>query len=163
MFKNHHFQKDPPANWRPLHYTEYLAELLDTGRLTFERPLDLRLTYHDPCYRGRRNGVYDAPRRILQAIPGVELVEMAESRDEALCCGGGGGRMWQETAADQRFGNVRVRQARATAADVLATSCPHCVACLEDAAKTSDGAPLGVLDVAEIVASALGAGPAPRR
>lgn len=156
MFKSCHFAGQRPDGWRPLHYTEYLVELIAAGRLSFERPLDLRVTYHDPCYLGRRHGLYEAPREILNAIPGIELVEMEETRAEALCCGGGGGRMWQETPAGQRFSDLRIGQARATGAEVLATTCPHCIACLEDSAKLGGGAPLRVADVSELVASALG-------
>ncbi|MBI4504916.1 MAG: 4Fe-4S dicluster domain-containing protein [Chloroflexi bacterium] len=156
MFRNRYFLDGHPGGWRPLHYSEYLAELIAAGRLTFEQPLAMRVTYHDPCYLGRRNGLYEAPREVLRAIPGLELVEMEESRAEALCCGGGGGRMWQETAAGQRFADLRVAQARATGAEVLVTTCPHCIACLEDSAKLGGGAPLRVVDVAEVVAAALG-------
>ncbi|MBI3978350.1 MAG: (Fe-S)-binding protein [Chloroflexi bacterium] len=155
MFKNHHFVGQKPAGWRPLHVGEYLAELIAAGRLRFEQPLNLRVTYHDPCYLSRHNSVCEAPREILRALPGVELVEMEESRADTLCCGGGGGRMWQETVAGQRFSDIRIAQARATGAEVLATSCPHCIACLEDSAKLAE-APLRVVDVAELVASALG-------
>ncbi len=156
MFRNKHFAGGPPAGWRPLHYSEYLAELIDAGRLRFDRPMPLRVTYHDPCYLGRRNGLYEAPRRVLQAIPGVELIEMEENRAEALCCGGGGGRMWQETAAGERFADLRIAQARATGAEVVATTCPHCVTCLEDSASANGAAPLRVADVSELAAASLG-------
>ncbi|TAK21194.1 MAG: (Fe-S)-binding protein [Chloroflexota bacterium] len=156
MFKHRYFQDEANDRWRPLHYTEYLAELIAEGRLRFVRTVETRVTYHDPCYLGRRNGIYDAPRQILAAIPGVEIVEMAESRADALCCGGGGGRMWQETPAGERFGDLRIEQARTVGADTLATACPHCVACLEDAAKIGDRPGLRVVDIAELVAEALG-------
>jgi Fe-S oxidoreductase len=89
----------------------------------------------------------------------VELAEMADNRELALCCGGGGGRMWQETPAGERFADLRVGQARATGAAVVATACPACIACLEDSLKTADGPPLRVLDVAEIAAAAIGDAP----
>lgn len=159
MFRNHY--PELAAVYRPLHYTQYLAELIESGRLTFAGSPPLRITFHDPCVLGRGNDEYEAPRRVLAAIPGVELVEMAASRDDALCCGGGGGRMWQETPVEERFGQVRVRQAGETGAGVLATACPYCISCLEDALKV-DAGPLNagepamrVLDVAEIAALAL--------
>ncbi|HEU5315752.1 MAG TPA: (Fe-S)-binding protein [Chloroflexota bacterium] len=155
--------------FRPLHYTQYLAELIDSGRLTFPTPLPMRVTFHDPCVLGRGNGEYEAPRRVLAAIPGVDLVEMTENREGALCCGGGGGRMWLETPIEDRFGQVRVRQADQTGAAVLATACPYCISCLEDAIKieaSKDGTPpdpdgMKVLDIAEVAWLALFADQAP--
>lgn len=142
--------------WRPVHYTEYLAGLVDAGRLEFPRSVDLRVTYHDPCYLGRKHGVYDEPRRLLAAIRGVELVEMERTREDALCCGGGGGRMWLETQAGERFSDLRVREAAATGAQVLATACPHCITCLEDSIKVAGLKGIQVLDVAELALLALG-------
>ncbi|MBI3969928.1 MAG: (Fe-S)-binding protein [Chloroflexi bacterium] len=161
--------------FRPVHYTQYLAELVEAGRLSFSARLPLQVTFHDPCVLGRGNGEFEAPRRLLQAIPGVELVEMAANRAEALCCGGGGGRMWLETPANERFGQLRLAQAQVTGASVLATACPYCVACLDDAVKVDAGnrpasaagedrgqgrASMRVLDVAEIAWMAL-SGPLP--
>lgn len=142
---------------RPLHYTQYLAQLIGEGRLQFTKPYEARVTFHDPCYLGRRNDVYDPPREVLAAIPGIEIVEMPRSREAALCCGGGGGRMWMETKADERFGSLRVEEAAGTGADILATACPHCIACLEDSLRLS-GSAMRVMDIAEIAASALAPG-----
>ena len=157
MFLNHYPSQE---GFRPLHYTQYLAELVEAGRLRFKAPYPLRATFHDPCYLGRRNDVYDAPRRVLAAIPGVEMVEMPRSRADALCCGGGGGRMWMETKAGERFADLRVREAADTGADVLVTACPHCITCLEDSLKQS-GSSMRVMDVAEVVGAALAAGGGP--
>ncbi|MBI2460591.1 MAG: (Fe-S)-binding protein [Candidatus Rokubacteria bacterium] len=140
-----------------LHSTELLARLVDEGRLGFAKNVAATVTYHDPCYLGRRHGLYDPPRRLLAAIPGVTVVEMSSSREDALCCGGGGGRMWLETEAGERFGDLRVRQAEEAGAEVLATSCPFCVLCLEDSAKGLDGR-LRVLDLSELACQALGEG-----
>lgn len=153
MFRR--FYPDLRGDFRPLHYTQYLAGLLEDGRLRLTRQLRLRVTYHDPCYLGRRHGIYEEPRRLLQAIPGVELVEMRDSREQALCCGGGGGRMWMETPTEERFGNLRVQQAADTGAEVLATACPHCLVCLEDSVKVLGVKGLRVMDVAELLAQAL--------
>lgn len=141
--------------FQPLHYTQYLAELIDQGRLTFNHPLETRLTFQDPCYLGRQNGEYEAPRHVLSAIPGIELVEMPNTRANGLCCGGGGGRMWLETAPGERFSDLRVQEAAQTGAQTLATACPFCVVCLEDSVKTMQGKHLRTLDVAEIAAMAL--------
>lgn len=152
MFSRHY--PDLNGRFRPLHYTEYLQGLLAEGRLRFGAPLPMRVTYHDPCYLGRRHGVYEAPRQILEAIPGLELLEMAENREQALCCGGGGGRMWMETEAGQRFSDIRARQVAETGATHVVTACPFCISCLEDSlGSLSPG--VKVLDVAEVAWQAL--------
>jgi Fe-S oxidoreductase len=158
-FKNHY--PDLAPTFRPVHYTQFLADLIGAGRLSFEREVVQRVTFHDPCVLGRGNDEYEAPRLILQAIPGVQLVEMEANRKDAICCGGGGGRMWLETPAEERIGNLRIEQAHATDAAVLATACPYCISCLEDALKVEAGAQgksapdMRVLDVAEIAWRAL--------
>jgi len=154
MFLN---QYPPIEGFQPLHYTQYLAQLIQEGRLGFEAEFKVKATFHDPCYLGRRNGIYDPPRDVLAAIPGLELVEMPQSRADALCCGGGGGRMWIETKVGERFSDLRVREALDTGAEVLVTACPHCIACLEDSLKQTDS-PMRVMDVAEVVVGALSAG-----
>jgi Fe-S oxidoreductase len=152
MFANHYPEN---AQLQPMHYTQYFANLIEEGRLSFEKPLEAELTFHDPCYLGRANDVYDEPRKVLSAIPGVALVEMERSRENALCCGGGGGRMWVETKAGERFGDLRVADAAGTGANTLVTACPHCIACLEDGLKVA-GSSMRVMDVAEVVAASLG-------
>jgi Fe-S oxidoreductase len=154
MFLNHYPES---AGLRPLHYAQYLAELVEAGRLSFPGSHPVKASFHDPCYLGRRNGIYDPPRRVLSAIPNLELVEMPRSREEALCCGGGGGRMWMETKAGERFSDVRVQEAVETGADVLVTACPHCITCLEDSLKQS-GSAMRVMDLAELAAAALTGG-----
>ena len=134
------------------HYTQFLAELVDTGKLAFSNHFEKVVTYHDPCYLGRHNGVYDEPRRILKRIPGLKLVEMLDYRENSLCCGGGGGRMWVETAKEERFSDLRVNQAVEVGAKVLVTSCPFCMLNLEDSLLTMDkGDELEIKDISEIV------------
>lgn len=134
------------------HYTQFLAELVDTGKLVFSNNFEKVVTYHDPCYLGRHNGVYDEPRRILKRIPGLELVEMLDYRENSLCCGGGGGRMWVETEKEERFSDLRVNQAVEVGAKVLVTSCPFCMLNLEDSLLTMDkGDDLEIKDISEIV------------
>jgi Fe-S oxidoreductase len=153
VFHNHY----PPFSngFQPLHYTQYLVNLITEGRLQFMKPLDLQVTFQDPCYLGRINETYQAPREILKSIPGVELVEMEDSAEEALCCGGGGGRMWLETPLGERFSDLRVEHAVQTGADILATACPFCVACLEDSLKVRKTESFEVRDIAEIAVRAL--------
>ena len=153
VFKNH-YPLDG-EDLEPIHYTQYLADLIEQGRLTFPRTFETRITFQDPCYLGRHNGEYEAPRSVLSNIPGVELVEMPNTRTEGLCCGGGGGRMWLETEAGERFSDLRVQQAAETGAQTLATACPFCVVCLEDSTKSMHLEHIRTLDVAEIAAMAL--------
>jgi Fe-S oxidoreductase len=142
-----------------LHYTQLLAPLLD--RLQFKRELNVRVTFHDPCYLGRHNGEYDAPRRILEAIPGLELVEMMRCRENGYCCGGGGGGMWldghTQNHTSERLSERRVREAAETGADVLAVCCPYEVSRFEDGAKSVGvDQRLKVRDIAELLDEALG-------
>ncbi|MCJ7622446.1 MAG: (Fe-S)-binding protein [Anaerolineaceae bacterium] len=158
VFRNHYpMLKD---RVEPLHYTQYLARLLEEGRLKFEHPVDVRVTFQDPCYLGRHNQEYDAPRKILESIPGVELVEMANSKQNGLCCGGGGGRMWLETPVGERFSDLRVQEVVRTEVDTLCTACPFCIVCLEDSVKVLKVNNLDVLDIAEIAALSLASGQA---
>ncbi|HYM40275.1 MAG TPA: heterodisulfide reductase-related iron-sulfur binding cluster [Thermoplasmata archaeon] len=149
----------PRANGgRVLHYTELLDELIGSGRLRFSKRLPYRVTYHDPCYLGRYNGVYDAPRRILQAV-GVELVEMPRNRWKSFCCGAGGGRIWMEEIAGekQRPADMRVREAASLeGVTVLAVACPKDYVMFTDAVKAAGlEASLQVRDIIELVEEAL--------
>lgn len=153
VFRNHY--PDIGREFEPLHYTQYLALLVEEGRLVFEKPLDLKLTFQDPCYLGRLNAEYEAPRRVLAAIPGVEIIEMYDSHQDGLCCGGGGGRMWLETSAGERFSDLRARQAGQTGASHLLTACPFCLSCLEDSAASLGEVNLTVMDIAELAATAI--------
>lgn len=147
------------GEYEVLHYTTFLAPLLD--RLTFKKSLDVTVTFHDPCYLGRHNGEYEAPRRLLQAIPGVRLVEMAHSFSNSFCCGGGGGGMWMDgyvkEHTSERLSEKRVREAVEAGADVLAVACPYEVSRFEDAVKsTGNDQRLVVRDIAELLDEALG-------
>jgi Fe-S oxidoreductase len=143
------------------HYTQFLAERLDQLKPLLTREVKATATYHDPCYLGRANGVYDEPRALLHAIPGLELVEMSHSRSASLCCGGGGGGMWMDgfhwELAQVRLSEWRVREAVATGAGLLAVACPYEPPRFEDAAKTVPQAgSLVVRDIAEILSEAMG-------
>ena len=139
-----------------VHYTQLLAKLVADGALEPKRPVPRKVTYHDPCYLGRHNDIYDEPRAVLGAIPGLELVEMPRNRQDALCCGGGGGGLWSEVPIAERFAVLRVEEARATGAEVLAVACPYCIAMFEDAVKVLGlEDELLVLDVAELLAESV--------
>ena len=110
------------------------------------------MTYHDPCYLGRHNGIYDEPRELLRRIPGLELTEMAESQEDSLCCGGGGGRIWMETPKGERFSDLRLEQALEVGAEVLVTSCPYCITNFEDSRLSTEGAEgIEIKDITELL------------
>ncbi|HIC91635.1 MAG TPA: (Fe-S)-binding protein [Syntrophaceae bacterium] len=138
------------------HHTEIIANLIQEGKITLSKEIDKKITYHDPCYLGRHNDIYDAPRQILGALPGVEFVELERSRQFSLCCGGGGGRIWAETKPEQAFAYVRVKEVADTGAEVLATACPYCIVMLEDACKgLGKEETLKVMDISELVNASL--------
>jgi len=124
------------GNFEVIHYTQLLENLIRDKKLNFTRNLTKTVTFHDPCFLGRYNSVYDSPRNVLQAIPGIKLVEMPSNRDQAECCGGGGGGNWLDIPAGERLADRRVRQAVQTGSDILVVACPFCLAMFEDAVKT---------------------------
>ncbi len=139
-----------------IHHTELLAELLQAGRLKPTKAVDKRVTYHDPCYLGRYNGVYDAPRYILGQIPGVHLVEMERSRNKSMCCGAGGGSMFKEETGEQRINVLRTEQALATGARAIVTACPYCMTMMTDGTKAKGVEDdVETLDVVELLALAI--------
>jgi Fe-S oxidoreductase len=155
----HTFKNEYPefrVNFEVVHISQYLAELIRAGRLEIAKEFKKRVTYHDPCYMGRHNGIYAEPRAVLKKVPGLELLEMAESRVDSLCCGGGGGRIWMETPRGERFSDLRLEQATEAGAEVLATSCPYCIANFEDSRLTTGLADkIEIKDIAEILREAV--------
>ena len=114
------------------------------------------MTYHDPCYLGRHNAVYDEPREALKKIPGLQLNEMPKSRKNSFCCGGGGGRIWMETPKGERFSDLRLDQAVGVGAQVLATSCPYCITNFEDSRiNRQDGDVIEIREITEIIREAI--------
>jgi Fe-S oxidoreductase len=142
------------GNYEVIHHSELLADLVRTGRITPSEPVDALATYHDPCYLGRHNQVYDAPREVLDAIPGMTTVEMPRCNKNGFCCGAGGSRMWMEEKIGKRINVERMDEAASTGADTVAVACPYCVIMLDDGAKArGDGT--NVLDIAQIVRASL--------
>jgi Fe-S oxidoreductase len=139
------------------HYTQFLTELLEGGKLTFQKEVRKRVTYHDPCFLGKHNNIYDEPRHILRSIPGVEFEDLDRSRERSVCCEGGGGRMWAEgTNIEERLAHQRVRDAVDLGAEVLAVACPFCLLTLEDAVKILGlDDKIQVMDIMELVAQAM--------
>lgn len=151
----HTFKNEYPefmANFEVVHITQYLSELINTGRLKITGEYAKRVTYHDPCYLGRHNGIFDEPREVLKKIPGLELVEMPDTGKDSLCCGGGGGRIWMETPKGERFADLRIEQAVGVGAEVLATSCPYCITNFEDSRLSlEDSEVIEIKDITEII------------
>ena len=134
------------------HYTELLNRLVTAGRLKPILEVAATVTYHDPCYLGRHHGIYEAPRRVLQSIPGLTLIEMASNRESSLCCGGGGGGAWQDLPLSERLGVLRIQEALSTGAEIIATACPFCIRMLNDAVRVLGVEDrIAVRDIAELL------------
>jgi Fe-S oxidoreductase len=145
------------GEWQVVHHSQFIQALIATGKLRLTGRWDGGpVTFHDSCYLGRYNGVYDAPRQVLAALPGLRLAEMARSRERGFCCGGGGACMWMEHEAGQRVNDVRMDEIEGLDPDLVAAACPFCLIMLEEAAGSrSAEAPLALQDIAEVAASAL--------
>jgi Fe-S oxidoreductase len=151
----HTFKNEYPefmVNFEVVHISQYLFTLINEGRLELTKKYEKKVTYHDPCYLGRHNGIFDEPREILKKVVGLELNEMPDTRVDSLCCGGGGGRIWMETPKGERFSDLRVEQAIGVGAEALVTSCPYCFANFEDSRLTLDVTEkIEVKDITEII------------
>ncbi|CAB1082901.1 Fe-S oxidoreductase [Olavius algarvensis Delta 1 endosymbiont] len=155
----HTFKNEYPefmVKFEVVHISQFLSELIEDGRLELTGEYGKKVTYHDPCYLGRHNGVYDEPRNALDRLPGVQLVEMEDSRDDSLCCGGGGGRIWMETVKGERFSDLRLEQAVDAGAEVLVTACPYCITHFEESRLAlGDDEPLEIKDITEVIAEVI--------
>jgi Fe-S oxidoreductase len=148
------FKNEYPAGFEVFHYTRILGDLIEEGKLKPASKLNMRVTYHDPCFLGRRAGEYEAPREILKAIPGLKLIEMERNRQNAFCCGGGSGNFFTDFFGGGKDSpsRIRVREAAKTGADTLAVACPSCAVMLTEAVKDEGMAEeLAVKDIAEIL------------
>ena len=151
----HTFKNEYPefmVNFEVVHMSQYALELIEAGRLELKGEYPQKVTYHDPCYLGRHNDVYDQPRDLLKKVAGLEYVEMEDSGKSSLCCGGGGGRIWMDTPQEERFSDIRLKQAQAVGAQVLATACPYCITNFEESRLNLEYEDiLEVKDVTEII------------
>jgi Fe-S oxidoreductase len=151
----HTFKNEYPdfrVNFEVIHISQYLFQLVKEGKLQFTKEYGKKVAYHDPCYLGRHNGIFEEPRGILKKVPGLELAELPESRIDSLCCGGGGGRVWMETVKGERFSDLRMEQALGVGAEVLVTSCPYCITMFEDSRLTLNVTEkIEVKDITEIL------------
>lgn len=151
----HTFKNEYPefmVKFEVVHISQYLFQLISEGRLALNKGYGKKVVWHDPCYLGRHNGIYDEPREVLKKIPGLELIEMADKREDSLCCGGGGGRIWMETPKEERFSDLRLEQVIEAGAEALVTSCPYCITNFEDSRlNREDSDLLEIKDITEIV------------
>ncbi len=133
------------------HHSQLLAELINNGKLTFSKRIEKTATYHDPCFLGKHNGIFDEPRQIIENIPGIEFIELDRIKNQSLCCEGGGGRMWFDVSGPNNA-EKRVENAIEVGADLLLTSCPFCVVTLDAAVKSIDADDeIKVMDIAELL------------
>ena len=144
------------GRYEVIHHTQLLASLVKQGRLTPSKAIEGKFTYHDSCYLGRWNDIYDPPREVVEAIPGAELVEMERHRKRGFCCGAGGGRMWMEEKIGKRINHERVEQTLRTHAPRVATACPFCLTMFRDgiSAKGAESQ-LQVKDLAQYLAESV--------
>jgi Fe-S oxidoreductase len=149
------------GNYEVVHHTEFIDRLITSGQLKLPEDFDRRkLTYHDPCFIGRWNDIYDEPRRVLNVINRDGVTEMRRNRNRSFCCGGGGGRVWMEEKIGKRINNTRVEEALSTGADAMAAACPFCITMFEDGIKAVEAQDrFQVEDISEILARALEAQP----
>lgn len=135
-----------------VHITQFLARLIAEGKIKPTKSYPKKVAYHDPCYLGRHNKIYDEPREVLKSVPDLELVELPDNRENSLCCGGGGGRIWMDTKKEERFSDIRIEQAIEVGAQVLAIACPYCMVNYDDSVLTMNKEDvLEVKDITEII------------
>ena len=153
-FKNEY--PDFGGNYEVIHHSLLINDLIKEKKLTLKQGANLNVTYHDACYLGRYNQIFEEPREILKSIPGLNVIEMPRNKKQGFCCGAGGGRMWAEETRGTRINVNRVEEAAATGASVVASSCPFCMIMMEDGIKnTNKEASLKPKDIAELVAESL--------
>jgi Fe-S oxidoreductase/nitrate reductase gamma subunit len=144
------------AEFKVVHYTDLMADLLRRGKLKLTGALDSVVTYHDPCYLGRYNNIYSSPREVLRAVPQASIREMARSREDSFCCGGGGAHMWIEENAGRKINEVRIEDVMKTGADMVVTTCPFCLQMLEEGIERKElKGTLQAKDLSEVVEAAL--------
>jgi len=144
--------KDFGGTYEVYHHSQFIARMIQEGKIKPTKALEETVTFHDSCYLGRWNSVYEQPRSVIQALPAVRMVEMKSNHDQSMCCGAGGGRMWMEEKIGKRVNVVRTEQALATNAGIVASACPFCMTMMTDGVKTKDMQDkVRVMDIAELM------------
>jgi len=144
--------KDFGGQYEVIHHSQYISGMIREGKLKPANALTAKVTFHDSCYLGRWNNVYDEPRAVLEAVPGVEFVEMKNHHDQSMCCGAGGGRMWMEETIGKRVNITRTEQALDTGASIIAASCPFCMTMMNDGIKSKEKQDtVKIMDIAELM------------
>jgi Fe-S oxidoreductase len=147
------------GTYEVIHHTDFIIGLIDAGKIRLTEENRAKIAYHDSCYLGRYNDIYDQPRKAIEAIPGASTLEMGRSRDKGFCCGAGGARMFMEETTGKRVNVERTEEALALKPDVIGTACPFCMTMMTDGVKEKDAADtVKVKDIAELVLEAVGAG-----
>ena len=151
VFKNRYNQ----TSFEVYHHSQLLAKLIENGKLAFSKEVNKKVIYHDPCFLGKQNGIYEEPRKFMESVPGVKLLEFDRSGARSLCCEGGGGRMWIDIPGP-RLAEIRVKEAVEVGAEILAVTCPFCLITIEDAVKTTGNeGKIQIMDIAELLSQAL--------
>jgi Fe-S oxidoreductase len=140
------------GEFQVIHHTQFLKELISSGKLKLTKPINKVITYHDSCYLGRGNRIFDAPRKIIHSIPGLKLIEMKQHHNRSFCCGAGGGRMWMEEHIGTRINQMRTDHAIDVKAELIGTACPYCLTMLGDGIKEKEKAEtMAAYDLSELV------------
>lgn len=142
------------GNFEVVHHTDYIKGLIDAGKIKPVKNLDEKLTYHDSCYLGRYNKIYDSPREVLKAIPGVQYEDVVNSKSQGRCCGAGGGRMWMEEHIGDRVNHQRLADLQEAKPNTIGTACPFCMVMITDASRDKE-VQVNTKDIAEIVADSI--------
>ena len=144
--------KDFGGNYEVFHHSQFIARLVGEGKIKPSKSFDETVTFHDSCYLGRWNNIYDQPRAVIGSLPSARMVEMKSNHDQSMCCGAGGGRMWMEEKIGKRINIARTEQALETKAGVVASSCPFCMTMLSDGVKSKEMQDkVRVMDIAELI------------
>jgi Fe-S oxidoreductase len=144
--------KDFGGTYEVFHHSQYIARLIQDGKIKPSKELNETVTFHDSCYLGRWNNIYEQPRAVLESLPSIRMVEMKSNHDQSMCCGAGGGRMWMEETIGKRVNVARTEQALATNAGIIAASCPFCMTMMNDGVKSKEMTDkVKVMDIAELV------------
>jgi Fe-S oxidoreductase len=144
--------KDFGGTYEVFHHSQYIARLISEGKIKPSKEMNETVTFHDSCYLGRWNNVYEQPRAVLESLPSIRMVEMKSNHDQSMCCGAGGGRMWMEETIGKRVNIARTAQALATNAGIIAASCPFCMTMMNDGVKAKEMTDkVKVMDIAELV------------